>query len=53
MNGDTQIIVSGREYKVPGPTVSYEADRQDLERASQVRRNTHSSASQASTTTTT
>ena len=24
MNGDTQIIVSGREYKVPGPTVSYE-----------------------------
>ena len=24
MNGDTQIIVSGREYKVPGKTVSYE-----------------------------
>ena len=24
MNGDTQIIVSGREYKVPGHTVSYE-----------------------------
>ncbi len=24
MNGDTQIIVSGREYKVPGPVVTYE-----------------------------
>ena len=24
MNGDTQIIVSGREYKVPGNTVSYD-----------------------------
>ena len=24
MNGDTQIVVSGREYKVPGKTVSYE-----------------------------
>ncbi len=24
MNGDTQIIVSGREYKVPGNVVSYE-----------------------------
>ena len=24
MNGDTQIVVSGREYKVPGQTVSYE-----------------------------
>lgn len=24
MNGDTQIIVSGREYKVPGQIVSYE-----------------------------
>lgn len=24
MNGDTQIIVSGREYKVPGPTLSYQ-----------------------------
>lgn len=23
MNGDTQIIVSGREYKVKGPVVSY------------------------------
>ena len=23
MNGDTQIIVSGREYKVKGPTVTY------------------------------
>ena len=23
MNGDTQIIVSGREYKVPGHVVSY------------------------------
>ena len=24
MNGDTQIYVSGREYKVPGPLVTYE-----------------------------
>ena len=24
MNGDTQIIVSGREYKVPGHIVSYQ-----------------------------
>ena len=24
MNGDTQIIVSGREYKVKGPVVSYD-----------------------------
>lgn len=24
MNGDTEIIVSGREYKVQGPTVTYE-----------------------------
>ena len=24
MNGDTQIYVSGREYKVPGNVVSYE-----------------------------
>ena len=24
MNGDTQIIVSGREYKVPGNVVTYE-----------------------------
>ena len=24
MNGDTQIVVSGRKYKVPGKTVSYE-----------------------------
>lgn len=23
MNGDTEIIVSGREYKVKGPTVTY------------------------------
>ena len=23
MNGDTQIVVSGREYKVKGPTVNY------------------------------
>ena len=23
MNGDTQIIVSGRKYKVKGPTVTY------------------------------
>ena len=24
MNGDTQIVVSGREYKVPGTVVTYE-----------------------------
>ena len=24
MNGDTEIIVSGRPYKVPGPTVYYD-----------------------------
>ena len=24
MNGDTQIVVSGREYKVPGKSVRYE-----------------------------
>ena len=24
MNGDTQIYVSGREYKVPGNVVTYE-----------------------------
>ena len=24
MNGDTEIVVSGREYKVPGHIVSYE-----------------------------
>ena len=24
MNGDTEIIVSGREYKVPGTVVTYE-----------------------------
>ena len=24
MNGDTEIFVSGREYKVPGTVVSYE-----------------------------
>ena len=24
MNGNTQIYVSGREYKVPGPLVTYE-----------------------------
>ena len=53
MNGDTQIYVSGREYKVTGDLVTYEQIVGDLERTAQGGGTSTSSARPESTTKTT